>query len=169
MFTILCNSACLRFLAYLRFRGSGRSPGVDISLGRTAPPEEASQVSYSLLVNVPYLMQWCFRAAKRPSGPDFGWTATGKAPKSALRPAGWPISVISLKDSGHNLARKADLRPGGAIAYHRVATSIDRRAFQVGPCLGAARSRVLPRVRLVAPRRRHRRSRTLYWLIWGLA
>ena len=29
----------------------------------------------------------CFRAGDRPSGPDFGRTATGKEPKSALRPA----------------------------------------------------------------------------------
>jgi hypothetical protein len=34
-----------------------------------------------------YVTQWCFRAGNRPSGPDFGRTATGKAPKSVLRPA----------------------------------------------------------------------------------
>ena len=34
-----------------------------------------------------YVMQQCFRAGNRPSGQDFGRTATGKAPKSALRPA----------------------------------------------------------------------------------
>ena len=31
--------------------------------------------------------QQCFRAVNRPSGPDFGRIATGKAPKLALRPA----------------------------------------------------------------------------------
>ena len=30
--------------------------------------------------------QKCFRAVNRPSGPDFGLTATGKAPESGLRP-----------------------------------------------------------------------------------
>ncbi len=31
-----------------------------------------------------YVTQWCFRAVnRRPSGPDFGRTSTGKAPKSA--------------------------------------------------------------------------------------
>ncbi len=34
-----------------------------------------------------YVTQSCFRAINRPSGPDFGRTATGKTPKSALRPA----------------------------------------------------------------------------------
>ena len=32
-------------------------------------------------------MQYCFRTVNRPSGPDVGQPATGKAPKSALRPA----------------------------------------------------------------------------------
>ena len=33
------------------------------------------------------VMQYCFRTVNRPSGPDLGQPATGKAPKSALRPA----------------------------------------------------------------------------------
>ncbi len=34
-----------------------------------------------------YVMLYCFRDGNRPSGPDFGRTATGNTPKSALRPA----------------------------------------------------------------------------------
>ncbi len=34
-----------------------------------------------------HVKQLCFRAGNRPSGPDFGRTATGNTPKSALRPA----------------------------------------------------------------------------------
>ncbi len=34
-----------------------------------------------------YVTQECFRAVNLPSGPDFGRTATGKAPELALRPA----------------------------------------------------------------------------------
>ena len=33
------------------------------------------------------VMQYCFRTVNLPSGPDLGQPATGKAPKSALRPA----------------------------------------------------------------------------------
>jgi hypothetical protein len=44
---------------------------------------------YSFLCNflMPYVTQCCSRAGNRPFGPDFGRTATWKAPKSALRPA----------------------------------------------------------------------------------
>jgi hypothetical protein len=42
-----------------------------------------------------YVTQSCFRAVNRPSGPDFGRTATGNAPKSALWPAAGPTSVLS--------------------------------------------------------------------------
>ncbi len=42
-----------------------------------------------------YVTQSCFRTGNRPSGLDCGRTATGKTPKSALRPAGGPISVLS--------------------------------------------------------------------------
>ncbi len=56
------------------------------------------------------------RAGNRPSGPDFGRTATGKAPNSALRRTEGPISVLSRQQSGQNPARKADLRPGSTIA-----------------------------------------------------
>ncbi len=39
-----------------------------------------------------YVMQQCLWAGNRPSGPDFGRTATGNTPKSALRPAfGRPV------------------------------------------------------------------------------
>ncbi len=37
--------------------------------------------------DLPYVMQYCFRAVNRPSGPDFGRTATGKTSKSVLGPA----------------------------------------------------------------------------------
>ncbi len=40
-----------------------------------------------LLSVILYVTQLCFRAGNRPSGPDFGRTATGKAPKLILRPA----------------------------------------------------------------------------------
>ncbi len=52
-------------------RGGGRVPG----------PENLRQ---AILF---YVTQGCFRAVHRPSGPDFGRTATGKTPKLALRPA----------------------------------------------------------------------------------
>jgi hypothetical protein len=48
-------------------------------------------------------------------GPDCGWTATGKASKSSIRPAGEPMSVHSRKQSGHNQARKIGFPPGNII------------------------------------------------------
>ncbi len=41
----------------------------------------------TLLRCILYVTQYCFRAGNWTSGPDFGRTATGKAPKSELRPA----------------------------------------------------------------------------------
>jgi hypothetical protein len=52
----------------------------------------------SVPTEVLYVTQYCFRALNRPSGLDFGRTATGKTLKSALRPArpaGGPNSVLS--------------------------------------------------------------------------
>ena len=43
----------------------------------------------------------------------------GKAPQSALRPAGGPISVLSRGQSGQNPARKPGLRPRNIIAELR--------------------------------------------------
>ncbi len=50
-----------------------------------------------------------FRAGFRPV---CYWEITVIGPLAGRRPAGGPISVFSRQQSGQNLARKADLRPG---------------------------------------------------------
>jgi hypothetical protein len=47
-------------------------------------PDKYPTQAASTHFNVYYVAQSCFRPVNRPSGPDFGRTATGKAPKSAL-------------------------------------------------------------------------------------
>jgi hypothetical protein len=59
-----------------------------------------------------YGMQKCFRAVNRPSGLDFGRTATGKAPKLALRPDfGRPEGRVRCFPS----SSPAKIRPGRPI------------------------------------------------------
>ncbi len=55
-----------------------------------------------------YVTQQCLRAINRPSEQDFDRTATEKALKSALRPAGRPISVLR--------SSPAKIRPGRPIS-----------------------------------------------------
>ncbi len=62
-------------------------------------------------------------AGNRPSGLDFGRTATGKTPKSALRPAEYRPEGRFWCFPGP--ARKTDLRPGNNIARHRVLYTIN--------------------------------------------
>ncbi len=54
------------------------------STGATRSESNAPREVSTLL----YVTQWCLRAVNRPSGPDFGRTAAGKAPKSALSKSG---------------------------------------------------------------------------------
>jgi hypothetical protein len=60
-----------------------------------------------------YFTQWCFRAGNRPSGPDFGWTATGKALKSALRPSEGRPEGQFWRFPGSSPAK---IRPGSPIS-----------------------------------------------------
>ncbi len=58
-----------------------------------------------------YVMQYCFWAGNRASGP-----LIGKTSKSTLRPAEGPIVMFSLLEFGQNPSRKSDFRPGSTIA-----------------------------------------------------
>ncbi len=64
--------------------------------------ESALRISVrSNAVIVPHVMQLCCRSGNRASGSDFGRTATGKTPKSSLRPPfGVPIQTATLTTRG---------------------------------------------------------------------
>ncbi len=69
---------------------------------------------------VPYVVQQCFRAGNRASGPDFGWTRSRESiklgPPAGRRPAEGQIYMFSLMENGRNPARKPHFRPGNTIA-----------------------------------------------------
>ncbi len=54
-----------------------------------------TQFLLKLAVLALYVTQWCFRAVNRPSGPDFGRTATGEAPSRWPKAGRRPILVFS--------------------------------------------------------------------------
>jgi hypothetical protein len=60
-----------------------------------------------------YVTQYCFRAVNRPSGPDFGRTATGKTPKSAFRLGFGRPEAAFLCFPGFSPAK---IRPGRPIS-----------------------------------------------------
>ena len=90
-----------------------------VPCGALRVPRDAPQVAGELRLRGLHVPQLCICALNRASWPMSCRNVFGKAPQSALRPAGGPISVLSRGQSGQNPARKPGLRPRNIISELR--------------------------------------------------